>query len=133
MAHITIEGYLCERCGYRWASRNGTGLRDKEDPQGLRQVQEPLLEQAPEEQPLQGPVGQPLDPSDRTAGRPGLNHAPSPPDQATGEGPSCRTQTPCQPSSGSRCKFSQTPWPWPGTCPSSRWPSRRSGSLPQAP
>ena len=28
-----IEGYVCERCGYRWAaSRNGTGLRPKQDP-----------------------------------------------------------------------------------------------------
>jgi predicted Zn-ribbon and HTH transcriptional regulator len=32
MAHVVIEGYLCERCGYRWAPRNGTGLRDKDEP-----------------------------------------------------------------------------------------------------
>ena len=32
MAYTTIEGYLCDRCGYRWASRTGTGLRDKKDP-----------------------------------------------------------------------------------------------------
>ena len=32
MAYTTIEGYVCDRCGYRWASRNGTGLRDKTDP-----------------------------------------------------------------------------------------------------
>ena len=32
MAYTTIEGYLCDRCGYRWASRNGTGVRDKNDP-----------------------------------------------------------------------------------------------------
>ena len=32
MALIQIDGYLCERCGYRWASRNGTGLRGKTAP-----------------------------------------------------------------------------------------------------
>lgn len=32
MPYIMIEGYLCERCGYRWASRNGTGYRDSKDP-----------------------------------------------------------------------------------------------------
>ena len=32
MPYTTIEGYICDRCGYRWASRNGTGLRDKTDP-----------------------------------------------------------------------------------------------------
>ena len=32
MAYCTIEGYLCERCGYRWGTRNGTGVRTKPDP-----------------------------------------------------------------------------------------------------
>ena len=32
MAYVMIEGYLCERCGYRWSSRNGTGYRDQRDP-----------------------------------------------------------------------------------------------------
>ena len=32
MAYVLIEGYLCERCGYRWGTRNGTGYRDTHDP-----------------------------------------------------------------------------------------------------
>ena len=32
MPYIMIEGYQCERCGYRWGSRNGTGYRDSKDP-----------------------------------------------------------------------------------------------------
>ena len=32
MAYILVEGYLCERCNYRWTSRNGTGFRDEKDP-----------------------------------------------------------------------------------------------------
>ena len=33
MGYTMIEGYLCDRCGYRWAPRNGTGLRDdKKEP-----------------------------------------------------------------------------------------------------
>ena len=27
MAYVMIEGYMCERCNYRWATRNGTGYR----------------------------------------------------------------------------------------------------------
>jgi hypothetical protein len=41
MAYTTIEGYLCERCGYRWASRNGTGLRDKKDPRVCAKCKSP--------------------------------------------------------------------------------------------
>ena len=32
MAYVMIEGYLCERCQYRWGSRSGSGLRSKNDP-----------------------------------------------------------------------------------------------------
>ena len=32
MAYVTIEGYMCERCHYRWGSRTGTGIRSKKDP-----------------------------------------------------------------------------------------------------
>ena len=32
MAYVLIEGYLCERCGYRWGTRNGTGYRNTPDP-----------------------------------------------------------------------------------------------------
>ena len=32
MAYVLIEGYMCERCGYRWSSRTGTGIRPKKDP-----------------------------------------------------------------------------------------------------
>ena len=30
--HIQVEGYHCDRCGYRWANRNGTGKWSKKDP-----------------------------------------------------------------------------------------------------
>lgn len=32
MAYVMIEGYLCERCGYRWGTRSGTGFRTQPDP-----------------------------------------------------------------------------------------------------
>ena len=32
MPRIIIEGYQCQRCGYRWWPRNGTGYRDKNHP-----------------------------------------------------------------------------------------------------
>ena len=32
MAYVMIEGYMCERCLYRWASHTGTGTRSKNDP-----------------------------------------------------------------------------------------------------
>ena len=32
MPYILIEGYMCERCGYRWAARSGTGYRPEKDP-----------------------------------------------------------------------------------------------------
>ena len=32
MAYVLIEGYMCERCSYRWGSRTGTGVRTKTDP-----------------------------------------------------------------------------------------------------
>ena len=32
MAYVLIEGYMCERCGYRWGSRTGTGTRTEKDP-----------------------------------------------------------------------------------------------------
>ncbi len=41
MAYTTIEGYICDRCGYRWASRNGTGLRDKKDPRVCAKCKSP--------------------------------------------------------------------------------------------
>ena len=41
MAYATIEGYLCERCGYRWAARNGTGVRDKKDPRVCAKCKSP--------------------------------------------------------------------------------------------
>ena len=41
MPYTTIEGYVCDRCGYRWSSRNGTGLRDKEDPKVCSKCKSP--------------------------------------------------------------------------------------------
>ena len=41
MALVKIDGYLCERCGYRWTSRNGTGLRDKKDPRVCAKCKSP--------------------------------------------------------------------------------------------
>jgi hypothetical protein len=32
MPYIMIEGYMCERCGYRWSARTGTGYRPHNDP-----------------------------------------------------------------------------------------------------
>ena len=32
MAYVLIQGYMCERCGYRWGSRTGTGMRPRTDP-----------------------------------------------------------------------------------------------------
>ena len=32
MAYVMIEGYMCERCDYRWGTRSGDGLRKKPDP-----------------------------------------------------------------------------------------------------
>ena len=32
MAYVLIEGYMCERCEYRWGSRTGTGMRSEKDP-----------------------------------------------------------------------------------------------------
>ena len=32
MAYVLIEGYMCERCHYRWGSRTGTGMRALNDP-----------------------------------------------------------------------------------------------------
>ena len=32
MAYVLIEGYMCERCWYRWGCRTGSGVRPKEDP-----------------------------------------------------------------------------------------------------
>ena len=32
MAYVLIEGYMCERCEYRWGSRTGTGMRADRDP-----------------------------------------------------------------------------------------------------
>ena len=32
MAYVLLEGYLCERCGYRWAIRTGDGTRPERDP-----------------------------------------------------------------------------------------------------
>ena len=41
MPYIMIEGYECERCGYRWGSRNGTGFRDSKDPGHCSQCKSP--------------------------------------------------------------------------------------------
>ena len=32
MALVMIEGYMCERCLYRWSPRTGTGIRMKTEP-----------------------------------------------------------------------------------------------------
>ena len=32
MAYVLIEGYMCERCHYRWGNRTGTGFRSANDP-----------------------------------------------------------------------------------------------------
>lgn len=32
MAYVLIEGYMCERCNYRWSAKTGTGCRSKKDP-----------------------------------------------------------------------------------------------------
>ena len=32
MAYVLIEGYMCERCTYRWGSRTGFGVRGQTDP-----------------------------------------------------------------------------------------------------
>ncbi len=32
MAYVLIEGYMCERCSYRWSARTGTGFRPEADP-----------------------------------------------------------------------------------------------------
>ena len=32
MGYVLIEGYICERCSYRWGSRTGTGFRSDIDP-----------------------------------------------------------------------------------------------------
>ena len=41
MPYILIEGYECERCGYRWAPRNGTGYRDEVDPRTCARCKTP--------------------------------------------------------------------------------------------
>ena len=32
MAYVLIEGYMCERCWYRWGPRTGSGIRAATDP-----------------------------------------------------------------------------------------------------
>jgi hypothetical protein len=32
MAYVLIEGYMCERCNYRWGCRTGSGVRSNRDP-----------------------------------------------------------------------------------------------------
>ena len=41
MPYILIEGYECERCGYRWAPRDGTGYRTKVDPRTCARCKTP--------------------------------------------------------------------------------------------
>ena len=41
MPHIILEGYHCNRCGHDWASRNGTGYRDKKDPTYCQKCRSP--------------------------------------------------------------------------------------------
>ena len=51
MAYVTIEGYLCERCGYRWAARNGgNGLRSKVDPRVCPHCKSPYWNKARQRQ-----------------------------------------------------------------------------------
>ena len=46
MAYVDIEGYVCDRCGYRWAPRNGTGRRDKNDPKVCAKCKSPYWNKA---------------------------------------------------------------------------------------
>ena len=41
MAYVLIEGYMCERCEYRWGSRTGSGVRSKSDPRACPKCKTP--------------------------------------------------------------------------------------------
>ena len=41
MPYILIEGYECERCRYRWGSRDGTGYRGDQDPNNCPNCKSP--------------------------------------------------------------------------------------------
>lgn len=41
MAYVLIEGYMCERCHYRWGSRTGTGTRPETDPRACPKCKTP--------------------------------------------------------------------------------------------
>lgn len=45
MAYVLIEGYMCERCLYRWGSRTGTGTRSKNDPRVCPKCKTPYWNQ----------------------------------------------------------------------------------------
>ena len=45
MAYVLIEGYMCERCYYRWSSRTGTGIRSKTDPRVCPKCKTPYWNQ----------------------------------------------------------------------------------------
>ncbi len=45
MAYVLIEGYMCERCLYRWGSRQGTGIRSKSDPKVCPKCKTPYWNQ----------------------------------------------------------------------------------------
>ena len=46
MAYVVIEGYMCERCEYRWGSRTGSGLRPKSDPKVCPKCKTPYWNKA---------------------------------------------------------------------------------------
>ena len=45
MAYVLIEGYMCERCLYRWGSRTGSGIRSKSDPKVCPKCKTPYWNQ----------------------------------------------------------------------------------------
>ena len=45
MAYVLIEGYMCERCLYRWGSRTGAGIRSKNDPKVCPKCKTPYWNQ----------------------------------------------------------------------------------------
>lgn len=45
MAYVLIEGYMCERCFYRWGSRTGSGIRSKRDPKVCPKCKTPYWNQ----------------------------------------------------------------------------------------
>ena len=69
MAYVLIEGYMCERCSYRWGSRTGSGVRTATDPRVCPRCKSPYWNRPrrknipPEQQaipwdkkPIKGPI-----------------------------------------------------------------------------